>query len=186
MKNFYIFLDIDGVFNCYQWLIKTGQLTSENFYTDLHWEICSANVKVFNRILKTLRENNFKPKIVISSAWRYGRMQKAIDLFNKYGIDYQDNYDKTGLNIVMPGEERSARGYEISSYLKNHNIKNNYVVIDDEVSELHPFYIKPNHILQTSGLHNLGLSPKNADRFKKEILPIIISETYESPFEMEK
>jgi len=186
MKNFYIFLDIDGVFNCYKWLRKTGQLTKENYYTDLHWKICPANVKIFNRILNTLRENNFNPKIVISSAWRITRMQSAIDLLNKYGIDYKDANDRTEINIVTPGEERSARGYEISSYIKQHKIENNFVVIDDEISELHPFYIKPTHILKTSGLFGLGLSPKDADRFKSEILPTIISENYENPFKMEQ
>lgn len=176
MKDFYIFLDIDGVFNCYKWLVKTGQLTKDNYYTDFHWEICPVNVKIFNKLLSTLRENNYNPKIVISSGWRYHKMQKAIDSFNKFGIDYKEPYDKTRLSLYILGADKSPRWAEIVTYLYDNHITNNYVIIDDQTDELHTKYIKPFHILQTSGLGHLGLCSKDVEKFKKELLPQIMCE----------
>ena len=102
-------------------------------------------------------------------------MERAIHLLNKCHIDYKDSYDRTGLNIVTPGEDRTARGFEIYTYMKKHNIQNNYVIIDDHIDELQIPQIKSFHILQTSGLWQLGLSPKDAIRFKNELLPQIMN-----------
>ncbi|MGD9901507.1 MAG: HAD domain-containing protein [Spirochaetales bacterium] len=168
-KDFYIFLDHDGVFNFWRWIIsaKEHKLGEKGF----SYEFCPANLKVFNKILQTLRENNFNPKIVITSGRRDEKMQEFVSNFKKFGIDYDGEYDRTGGTQLY-------KMYEIATYAGRHNIGMNdsFVIIDDEVNEMRRHYdLDPSHFLQTSGLSGRGLNYKDFLRFKEDNLPKIMA-----------
>jgi len=112
-KDFYIFLDYDGVFNYWEWIykVKGSELEAKGY----SFEFCPDNLKVFNKILKTIRENNFNPKIIITSGRRDEKMQEFIGNFKKFGIDYDENYDRTGY-------EKKHKMDEIATYSGKHNI----------------------------------------------------------------
>lgn len=167
-KDFYIFLDMDGVFNSYSWYIyvKNNKLEEKGFSS----EFCPDNLTVFNKILNDLRENDFNPKIIIISGRREEKMQELISNFKKFGIDYNGNYDRTGY-------EEKYKMYEIATYAGKHNIgmNDNFIIIDDEVNEMKRHYdIHVCHFLQTSGLNGTGLNEDDYKNFKEINLPQII------------
>jgi|LGOV01.1.fsa_nt_gb hypothetical protein len=175
-KDFYIFLDIDGVFNSYGWAhhVKKNNLEKEGFSA----EFCSDNLKIFNKMLKEIRSNNFEPKIILSSDWRKERFQEAIDLFNKYGIEYDGEYDKTGNAHIPPDKEGMKRASEIASYCEANDIdlKDSFIIIDDKIPEIrrYIYILHPSHFLQTSGEGGTGLNESNFKTFKENNLPQII------------
>jgi hypothetical protein len=173
-KDFYIFLDHDGVFNFNKWMlkIKGSELESKGY----SFEFCPANLKVFNKILKTIRENGFNPIIVITSNRRNEEMQNFINNFKKFGIDYDKEYDKTGKQDLY-------KIYEIASYSDKHNIdiNDNFIIIDDDANDIKRHYnIHACHFLQTSGLSGTGLNNDDFKRFKENNLPQIIELSIEN------
>lgn len=180
-KDFYIFLDVDGVFNSFSWkyYVRDNKLDEKGFNEEFN----PANLNVFNKILKTLRENNFNPKIVLSSDWRIERMQEVIDLFNKYKIDYNGTYDKTGNAFIDPYKLGFKRASEIVNYMVTNKIssadafmpKHHFIIIDDYTSEINRYMnISPAFFLQTSGEDDSGLNDKDFNKFKENNLPKII------------
>ena len=102
-----IFTDIDGVLNP-------------------HWrKSWSKNsISIFNRIC---RDFNLKP--VITSTWRTNHtINQLQDIFTEQGIEIEI-YDYT------PVLEQTERGLEIKQWLSNNHC-DNYVVVDDKVSDI--------------------------------------------------
>lgn len=113
-----IFLDLDGVINRHNKYPNSYCITE---YT------CVYNLNV---IL-----NKFKPKIVISSAWRYlyhsGCMTETgfKNLLLTHGIDCQDlNFD-----FIRPDHDpNESRLIQIEEYITNNHIaEDEYIIIDD-------------------------------------------------------
>lgn len=127
-KDFYIFLDFDGVFNYFKWVLYAQ---NNDLYEENSLYICPDNMVVFNRILNEVRLNNFLPKIVISSDRRFAQMEELIEQLNKFGVDYKGNYDRT--SYIAAGERR---GFDIIQYLNKLNIKDDFIVIDDNVEDI--------------------------------------------------
>lgn len=168
-KDFYIFLDHDGVFNYWRYIFRAEKLKLEE--KGFSREFCPANLKVFNKILKELRENNFEPKIVITSDRRDEKMQEFVNNFKKFGIDYNGEYDQTG-------KKELYKMYEIATYAGKHNIgiNDNFIIIDDYANDMKRHYsLHPCHFLQTSGLNGTGLNNDDFIRFKEINLPQIIA-----------
>lgn len=177
-KDFYIFLDIDGVFNSLSWAnyVKNNNLEEKGF----NKEFCFENLNIFNKILKTIKENNYNSKIIIISDWKKNRMQEAISLFKKYNIDYSGNYDKTIVAIVPPEKRGFKRAVEIDNYMVNNNItlKDAFIIIDDDTVEIKRYLnIPPEYFLRTSGESGTGLNNDDFKRFKENNLPKIIQST---------
>jgi hypothetical protein len=176
-KDFYIFLDIDGVFNSYGWAyhVKKNKLEEKGY----HEEFCPDNLKIFNKMLKEIRNNNFEPKIILSSDWRKERLEEAVALFKKYGIDYEGEYDKTGIaKLIPPDKEGMRRASEIASYCEANEIdlKDSFIIIDDKIPEIrrYMYILHPSHFLQTSGKGGAGLNDDNFKTFKEINLPQLI------------
>ena len=164
-KEFYIFLDFDGVFNYFDYVtnaVKNNHREENALY------VCEDIVQFFNQILNDLRQNNFEPKIVISSDRRFELMNELVNQLTKHKVDYSGQYDKTGQ--ISVGERR---GCDIKEYIIKHKINGNYMVIDDKTEDI-KHYIKPNHILKTSGLSGTGLNQEDYNTFKQTNLKTII------------
>jgi len=95
MNNFYIFLDIDGVLNHYNWFKKVflHRLNKKGYSK----YICPKNIENLNMLIHFLESKLFVPKIVISSTWRIipNNYEMCKKLLLKYGLDYNEDFDKT-------------------------------------------------------------------------------------------
>lgn len=118
-----IFLDIDGV------------LTS---YLDMHWiddkgpRFVESAVYALNKLIEFTNSD-----ICISSAWRKG---KNIEML-------QDIMDSRGVNCKVIGKTNSldTRGNEILKWLDDNPEYEEYIIIDDEMSDIIntiPYYWK--------------------------------------------
>lgn len=122
-----VFLDIDGVLNrhLYNEMSQSNDIDAE----------CVANL---NRVL-----NETDARIVLSSAWRYMLIGKAMSLV---GFDYLLRTHGVVANRLVgrtpADEEVTERGWQIHQWRKEHDHRGRYVVIDDmdlHISPLHPF-----------------------------------------------
>lgn len=127
-----IFLDIDGVLNstktfkenrgyekAYNTLIKQCNDSSKlKFLRDEQLLSIDMN-KVY--LIKEITELT-AAKIVISSSWRIHNLYPLIEEF----------LINQGLPIIGTTKRMSGRGEEISSYVRENNIKN-YIIIDDSI-----------------------------------------------------
>lgn len=138
-----IFLDIDGVLNRHSY----SELSQSN-------SIDPDCVARLNRIL-----NATDARIVLSSAWRYMLIGKAMSII---GFDYLLRTHGVIANRLIgrtpADEEVTERGWQIHQWRKENDHCGKYVVIDDmdlHISPLHPF-------VQTQG--DVGLTDKEADQ----------------------
>lgn len=129
-----LFLDIDGVFN------------GTKFYLDfkgkrkdiIDSEICEENIR---NLMLCLTPNM---DIVISSSWRHGRYDELLKRLSKF--NFNGNIVGCTPNIIK-NFKRVERGYEIESYIKEHDIKN-YIILDDDCDMLEhqmPYFVRTNN-----------------------------------------
>lgn len=122
-----IFLDIDGVLNRHGYNEQSMSTTIE-----------PDCVSRLNHILQAT-----DAMIVLSSAWRYMLIGKAMSLA---GFDYLLRTHGVFANRLIgrtpADEEVKERGWQIHQWRKDNNHSGRYVVIDDmdlHISPLHPF-----------------------------------------------
>jgi len=110
-----LFLDIDGVLNSnfyYKYIYKPGENVSR------FDPYCVVLVK------KIVEE--FSLKIVISSTWRNGSMNRLLKELNENG--FMEFLHKDWLTpVVRP----ASRGKEIELWLQNHKDVTDYLILDD-------------------------------------------------------
>ena len=137
-----IFLDIDGVVNCY----------------DTKERAPSKVIGVEQRLITHIKEivDATGAKLVLSSTWR---KDWAFDLLD--GIDWhylRDEFAKQDLCFMdyTPSRRDSHRGEEIKEWLESteYEIKS-YVVIDDEMFDI--WDLHDDHMVQTSTV--TGIKP---------------------------
>lgn len=126
MKNFYIFLDIDGVLN-------SKEFFHSDRYSDICWMYWSYSFdndidEVAVKNLNTLLNKVENPTLVLSSDWRVDTSNERMSylLFSagsKYGITARTPFID---NISSP-----VRGYEVAQFIKENWITNNYIILDD-------------------------------------------------------
>lgn len=132
----YIFLDIDGVLNNQNDIIRKHKCNAPHF--EAHF--CEEAYKTLGKICKKCNA-----KVVLSSTWRLGFRnnmqpkeedifsQRLLKLFNKYNIDL----------IGITTLEYLDRGVQIKKFIKDHLLyHDNYIVIDDEVKNILPYIVK--------------------------------------------
>ena len=122
-KQFYIFLDIDGVLWSAPYIIR--EIDRGNIKRGLIKDLEPKCVDALNYFIKCL-DKVYDVRLVISSSWRY-HMESTIKTLKKYGLEYSKEIDRTIIS-----KDTSKRGLEIKEYLSN---KDNYefVIIDDEM-----------------------------------------------------
>lgn len=117
MKLKVIFLDIDGVMNSTDYIIK-------NNITGLITEIDPKAIQMLKFALDVTGA-----QIVLSSSWRYCHICEELkELFSKYGIN---------LNEKTPELHTHKRGLEIKQYLKEHPNIEQYLILDDEIFDFY-------------------------------------------------
>lgn len=162
-----IFLDIDGVMNSQDRALfiheqyKKGLISDEELY---NWDLpYKDTLEALNYIIK-----NTGAKIVLSSSWRGNpeRIKKLNKCFEPY--DFQI-YDKTCRYVDMADVRRmgfspyqvydysemyagkyhkpytSDRGAEIAYWLDQHPGVESFVILDDDIADIEPYY-KKEHI----------------------------------------
>lgn len=139
-----IFLDIDGVLNCYSTDIytKSGTQFIEDKYIERLKSIIDAT----------------DTKVVLSSDWRYSRdlpelkdneFFELLDKLAEFGIGFY--------GFTPYGGWDSTRGDEIDAWLKEHPEAENFVILDDRC-DMEPHKEK---LVRTEPV--LGLTTKNVE-----------------------
>ena len=137
-----IFLDIDGVVNCY----------------DTKERAPSKVIGVEQRLITHIKEivDATGAKLVLSSTWR---KDWAFDLLD--GIDWRylrDEFAKQDLHFMdyTPSRRDSHRGEEIKEWLESTGYEvDSYVVIDDDIFDI--LDLHEGHVVQTS--YETGIKP---------------------------
>lgn len=146
-NKFYIFLDIDGVIATGEalrkvWLSYTDNIIDINNdkiskldeikinrpYTSMfNFPFDTRCIDNFHKLQVYLSYRlNLEPITVISSSWRSFFKQEELDeVFRYKGLHI---HKIEGYTKYIEG----GRGKEIQTYLDEHSIKNNYIVLDDE------------------------------------------------------
>ena len=150
-----IFLDIDGVLNCFDWY-ASAEFQSLKTKDDSELDI---DPKCAHMIVDLC--NQFDAKVVITSTWKLSwystvmRLERG-GLPSHYVIDHTPDY----LWIPIENFDKS-RGAEIKGWLENHPEVTNYVIVDDREDfkeDQIPHFV---HVDQT-----LGLTMENVEQIQ--------------------
>ena len=133
-----LFLDIDGVLNSADFVIKRKYDLVLSFLSYPLSEFDPLAVERVNTIL-----NKTNAKLVISSDWRF--TEGLDNILKKAGLRYPI-YD------ITPYGMGKDRGYEIQEWLDEHDDIENYAIIYDINNMLDS---QQSHFIQTSDIHGL-------------------------------
>lgn len=148
MKPFYIFLDIDGVMNDFEYWTKCKKKHGNGRVMSL--QNYPFNPDSLNNLMllnQELQHKQYATRIILSSTWRLGENDTAIvnSRLAEYGMQI---YDKTSQLDRMPlNKLTSFRSFEIKEWLKTHKNPTNYIILDDaDVSDEfeEKYYVKTN------------------------------------------
>lgn len=155
-KNFYIFLDIDGVLWDWDFRlagINNGTIKRVHYIADLN----PKSIKAMNYLLKTLNKTH-NPKIVLSATMR-SNMKLAQEILSSNGLEYNDELLATKLSF-----QPSKRGREILEFLNTHE-KGDFLILDDESYDFKEHF-SSDKIIKTS-LNNESLTKKHVTNWLK-------------------
>lgn len=167
MKDFYIFLDVDGVLCSWTWIIHFYHNIKESDYYEKY--LSPNNVKVLDNFLTKLRLHNLKPVIVVAStAWRDDEdIIKLEKTLKRYGLNYSDTFKRTTT------QEGGDRLNQVLKYIDDYNeenptkpIKNNFVIVDDETKNMQG-RIDEKFIITATGVYKDGLTDENINNYFK-------------------
>ena len=120
-----IFLDIDGVLNNEEHIVKIHRLLGKEQYLDLLRKIGELpfDYRSCELLQEFIKETNVE--VILSSTWRLN--PEAPNIIKRYaGIEIKD---------ITP-RFNGIRGEEIQQYLDNHKEITNYVILDDDIDML--------------------------------------------------
>ena len=118
-----IFLDIDGVLNSFDHMVRTGEKGKSRFYAEIDPDALA--------VLKTIIDAT-GAEIVLSSTWRYGyKRYKNTEESLPYILNTA--LKEVGLEVVSttPNLSGRPREEEIHEWLLN-NLVNSYLILDDD------------------------------------------------------
>jgi hypothetical protein len=165
-----IFLDIDGVMNSTEEMIALYNQHGSSIDNTL-----PSPTKC--KLLKQLVEET-GARVVLSSSWRLSlnAIQKLIDLFESYSLilsgftchevdskkfkntPYEDIKPRYQHNIGDFGTYIEDRGAEIAAWLLDHPTVENFVILDDEDSDIKAWF--PNNLVKTDAKVGLTLNDR--------------------------
>lgn len=132
MKNFYIFLDIDGVM--YDWDFVIGEINAGRMERGgIIQKFKPESIEALNMLIKEL-EKCYNVGLVISSTWR-SNMPFTIKTLKDNGLIYNKKIERT------PIYNSGKRGEQILDYLGNKS-DFGFVIIDDEMFDYEKFFTK--------------------------------------------
>jgi len=132
MKNFYVFLDIDGVMYDWDYIISetnAGRMKRGEFLRKFKPE----SVEALNLLIKGL-EKHYNVSLVITSTWR-SNLPFTVKTLKENGLVYDKEISRT------PIYDPAKRGEQINDYLSDKR-DYNFVIIDDEMFEFEKFFSK--------------------------------------------
>lgn len=142
-KLIYIFLDIDGVLNSFQYLKhcyeKHGKPMSMN-HTPFDPN-CLENLMI---LVQTIEKNNCTVQIILSSTWRLSEIDYEIvnARLAEYGLRLEGKTPRI----------EQQRGLEIKEFLKDKNYLN-YIILDDESFDILQYH--SSHLVTTNPVTGL-------------------------------
>lgn len=155
-----IFLDVDGVLNSINNLIKV--------YNETHKPHSGYSYPFDSKCLENLKKliTETKSNLVISSTWRYSQegMEKLLEALSKYELDK--------LVIGCTPALGLSRGEEIKKYLSNYKTTETikFVILDDDrdMGELSQYLVHINR--------NVGLTEENVQQAVNKLIKQNIKE----------
>lgn len=143
----YIFLDIDGVLNSFQYLeycYKRHHKPMSMNHTPFDPN-CLENLMI---LVQTIERNDCIVQIILSSTWRLSEIDYEIvnARLAEYGLRLEDKTPNIDSN----------RGLEISQFLKDKQY-NNILILDDEGRDILSYY--PNNLISCNPVN--GFSKEN-------------------------
>jgi len=125
-----IFLDIDGVLNTHNHLVKQVEQDGINSY-QAQFNFCPESLTNLKQIVE---ETN--AKIVVSSTWRISYRCAYDDPYRKFWKAIMKNLTSIGMHKRVIGitpslKDTRIRGEEIKAWMKDHSV-DNFVIIDDD------------------------------------------------------
>ena len=156
---YYIFLDIDGVLNDKNYIIKAYKKNGGYAMNMSHVPFDPAALENLMKMVKIIRKHG-EPRIILSSTWRLSDIDMAIAKARlaEYGLQISD---KTPYNHMN-------RGLEIRDFLSLRAIEYQMVILDDDSFDIIPIY--PNNLVTVD--RKIGLQWSDCKK-ALEILNII-------------
>ena len=156
MKNYYIFLDIDGVLWDWSYIKQTTKQKQNKIIQDFN----PKSIDALNYLIKNLQKQKYNVTLVISSTWR-NNIHFTIKTLYENGLDFN------GLNvdITNPDKNDIHRGKLIKEYLQDKS-NYDYIVIDDEMFD----YKEENltsHLIKTN-IYNNSLNKEHIEKYFKK------------------
>ena len=157
-KNFYIFLDIDGVL--YDWeyikgLMREGKIKKGGKITAFKPE----SIDALNYLIEK-KSKEYNVNLVISSTWRH-YMDAIVEKLKAAGVRYDGEFSRTPIS----GDSKK-RGFEVKSYLAN-KVNFDYVIIDDEICDYYK-YFEPSKVIKTE-LYEHALNKEMIDTYLNKV-----------------
>lgn len=152
-KKNIIFLDFDGVLNSNWWLVE-GNKKIKGLK-----EFDPKRIKILKEIIK-----GTDAKVVLTSSWR--NREGIKEFFSKCGIKVYDSVKDLG---------KGNRGEEIQEWLDTHHFWTNYLILDDECSDLTPEQLKHTLITRTPLDTNVLVKRDDIMGLQPQHIPMAIS-----------
>lgn len=139
----YIFLDIDGVLNSFQYLeycYKRHHKPMSMNHTPFDPN-CLENLMI---LVQTIERNNYIVQIILSSTWRLSEIDYEIvnARLAEYGLRLEGKTPRI----------EQQRGLEIKEFLKDKNYLN-YIILDDESFDILQYH--SSHLVTTNPVTGL-------------------------------
>lgn len=153
---FYIFLDIDGVLNNADYIEECWE---KNGHHAMHMNHVPFDPKCLNNLMLLVQHLrlNYEVKIVLSSTWRL------------HEVDYEivdARIAEYGLTLSGKTPLIGPRGAEIRHYLENNTPYAGFLILDDDIYDIKPYYSKEHiHTNFKTGFDNYQLK-EAMDRIK--------------------
>ena len=154
-KDFYVFLDIDGVLWDWKFIreqVEQGKLKRGGLIDTFN----PQSIRAIDNLLYGL-EKQYNVQLVLSSTWRY-EMRTAIKTLKRNGFEHYNQMDTTPISRTP-----EHRGLEILKYLEDKPEPYDFVVIDDEMYDFVDCF-NLSHLIKTNML-NASLSQEQVDVF---------------------
>lgn len=155
MKTIYIFLDIDGVINCYS--NKSKHIGLRFWFKQQH-DLAMLDSKPLTTMLKLLdhihshfwNSCDCDIKVVISSNWRLFLTKDDFAAVANNCALFKPIWDLVPQNWCT--HDSSYRGVQINDYIKDNNVKN-YIILDDVHDQFLPYQM--DNLVKVNGITGL-------------------------------
>lgn len=129
---FYIFLDIDGVLNDEEYIKECWE---RNGHYAMHMNHVPFDPKCLNNLMILVQHLRltYEVRIILSSTWRL------------HEIDYEivdARLAEYGLTLSGKTQYIGPRGFEIKTYLEESASYAGFLILDDDINDIEPYYIK--------------------------------------------